>query len=128
MLGTRESIIAVCYIVASVLLILGLKRLSSPATARSGNSLAAVGVFLALAATLLDREIVSYWEIGVGVAIGGLSALVAGGYGFAALRRNGSTWSHDTRVVTSNEPPVAAIAEDLVDEADAEATGQVVVV
>ena len=70
MLGTRESIIAVCYIVASVLLILGLKRLSSPATARSGNSLAAVGVFLALAATLLDREIVSYWEIGVGVAIG----------------------------------------------------------
>ncbi|MBX6332998.1 MAG: NAD(P)(+) transhydrogenase (Re/Si-specific) subunit beta [Gemmatimonadaceae bacterium] len=77
MLGTRESIIAVCYIVASVLLILGLKRLSSPATARSGNSLAAIGVFLALAATLLDREIVSYWEIGVGVAIGAALGIYA---------------------------------------------------
>jgi MFS family permease len=72
--------------------------------------------------------IIDLTDARVGVAIGGLSALVAGGYGFAALRRNGSTWSHDTRVVTSNEPPVAAIAEDLVDEADAEATGQVVVV
>lgn len=72
--------------------------------------------------------IIDLTDARVGVAIGGLSALVAGGYGFAALRRNGSTWSHDTRVVTPNEPPVAAIAEDLVDEADAEATGQVVVV
>jgi NAD(P) transhydrogenase subunit beta len=69
-LDPRESIIAVCYIVASVLLIFGLKRLSSPATARSGNQLAAVGVLLALAVTLLDRQIISYWELAVGIAIG----------------------------------------------------------
>jgi NAD(P) transhydrogenase subunit beta len=80
MMGTRESIIALSYIVASVLLILGLKRLSSPATARSGNALAAVGVFLALAVTLLDRQIVSFGEIAVAVAIGA-------GLGIYAARR-----------------------------------------
>jgi MFS family permease len=72
--------------------------------------------------------IIDLTDARVGVAIGGLSALIAGGYGFAAMRRNGSTWSHDTRVVTPNEPPIAAIAEDLTNDADAEATGQVVVV
>ena len=70
MLGTVDSIIEVSYLVASVLLIIGLKRLSSPATARSGNGLAAVGVALALVATLFNRGVVSYWEILVGVAIG----------------------------------------------------------
>jgi NAD(P) transhydrogenase subunit beta len=78
MLGTRESIIAVCYIIASILLILGLKRLSSPATARSGNMLAAIGVFLALAVTLLDRQIVSYWEIAIGVVIGAALGIYSG--------------------------------------------------
>jgi MFS family permease len=72
--------------------------------------------------------IIDLTDARIGVAIGGRSALVTGGYGFAAMRRNGSTWSHDTRVVTPNEPPIAAIAEDLTNDADAEATGQVVVV
>ena len=71
MLGPVESIIEVSYLVAAVLLIIGLKRLSSPATARSGNGLAAVGVFLALVVTLLDSGVVSYWAILVGVVIGG---------------------------------------------------------
>ncbi|HEX6533178.1 MAG TPA: NAD(P)(+) transhydrogenase (Re/Si-specific) subunit beta [Gemmatimonadaceae bacterium] len=70
MLGPRESIIAVAYIVASVLFIFGLKRLSSPATARSGNQLAAVGMAIALGVTLLDRQIISFWELGLGIAIG----------------------------------------------------------
>ena len=48
MLDSRESVIAVSYIVAAVLFIFGLKRLSSPATARSGNRVAAVGMALAL--------------------------------------------------------------------------------
>jgi NAD(P) transhydrogenase subunit beta len=44
--------------------------LSSPSTARSGNRLAAVGMALALAVTLLDRQIVSYWTIALGTLIG----------------------------------------------------------
>jgi NAD(P) transhydrogenase subunit beta len=70
MLDLRASVIASSYIVAAVLFILGLKRLSSPSTARHGNRLAAVGMALALAVTLLDRQIVSYWMIALGTLIG----------------------------------------------------------
>jgi NAD(P) transhydrogenase subunit beta len=70
MLDARESGIAIAYIVAAVLFILGLKRLSSPASARSGNRLAAVGMAIALAATLIDRQIVSFWIITAGMIVG----------------------------------------------------------
>jgi NAD(P) transhydrogenase subunit beta len=69
-LDLRASVIAVSYIVAAVLFIFGLKQLSSPSTARSGNRLAAIGMALALAATLLDRQIVSFGTIAVGTLIG----------------------------------------------------------
>ncbi|PTX59160.1 NAD(P) transhydrogenase subunit beta [Melghirimyces profundicolus] len=58
------------YLVASGLFIIGLKQLSSPVTARRGNTLAAVGMFLAVVVTLLDQEIVSFGTILVGVVIG----------------------------------------------------------
>ncbi len=70
MLDLRESVIAATYVVAAVLFIFGLKRLSSPATARSGNRLAAAGMALALAVTLLDRQILSFWTIALGMLIG----------------------------------------------------------
>ena len=70
MLDFRASVIAVSYIVAAVLFIFGLKRMTSPATARSGNRLAAVGMALALVVTLLDRQIVSFWTIALGTLIG----------------------------------------------------------
>jgi NAD(P) transhydrogenase subunit beta len=72
MLDLRASVIAVSYIVAAVLFIFGLKRMTSPATARSGNRLAAIGMALALVATLLDHQIVSYWTIAIGTLIGGV--------------------------------------------------------
>ena len=58
------------YVLAALLFIFGLKRLSSPATARSGNRLAAVGMAVALSATLLDRGIVSWWAIIGGTIVG----------------------------------------------------------
>ncbi|HEX2722829.1 MAG TPA: NAD(P)(+) transhydrogenase (Re/Si-specific) subunit beta [Gemmatimonadaceae bacterium] len=70
MLDARQSAIAVAYIAAAVLFIFGLKRLSSPATARSGNQLAALGMMVALGATLLDRQILSFWTIGIGMIVG----------------------------------------------------------
>ena len=70
MLDFRGSVIALSYIVAAVLFIVGLKRLSSPSTARSGNRVAAMGMALALGVTLLDRQIVSYWTIAIGTLIG----------------------------------------------------------
>ena len=69
--------IRVAYLIASVLFILGIKMLSSPRSARRGNTLAALGMLLALIATLLDREIVSYGTILAGVAVGGVIGAVA---------------------------------------------------
>jgi NAD(P) transhydrogenase subunit beta len=65
------------YLVSSVLFILGIKGLSSPKTARSGNRLAAVGMLLAVVATLLDRQILSYTWIVAGIAVGSAIGAVA---------------------------------------------------
>ena len=45
-------ILTICYLVASVTFILGLKMLSNPASARRGNLVAAVGMTLAIFATI----------------------------------------------------------------------------
>ena len=52
-LHTGISILEITYIIASVLFILGLKMLSHPLTARRGNALAAIGMGLAIIATIL---------------------------------------------------------------------------
>ena len=59
------------YLVAAILFIVGLKRLSSPATARDGNRLAAVGMLIAIVVTLLDEQVVSYWIVIAGIVVGG---------------------------------------------------------
>ena len=58
------------YLAAAVLFIIGLKRLSHPATARAGNTLSAVGMLIAIVTTLLDRQIVSVELIALGALIG----------------------------------------------------------
>jgi NAD(P) transhydrogenase subunit beta len=50
------SVLEITYIVASVLFIIGLKKLSHPLTARRGNILAAVGMGLAIVATILFHQ------------------------------------------------------------------------
>ncbi len=69
-------IIQLSYLVSAVLFILGLKRLSSPATARGGNTLAALGMLLAVAATLLDRSILDFTWIIIGVIVGATTGLI----------------------------------------------------
>ena len=69
-MGMRETVIGIAYFVAAFAFIFGIKRLTSPATARSGNQLAAVAMLIAIAATAIDRSIVSYWSILVGTAVG----------------------------------------------------------
>jgi H+-translocating NAD(P) transhydrogenase subunit beta len=65
-----QAVIDLAYVVAALCLVLGIKRLSSPATARSGNVIAAAGMTIALVFTLVDPDIDTYWLIGAGVAIG----------------------------------------------------------
>ena len=70
LLALSQNVINLTYVVAALLLVLGIKRLSSPATARSGNVIAAVGMAIALVFTLLDPDIDRYWLIAAGVAVG----------------------------------------------------------
>jgi len=69
-------IIDAAYLVAATLFIIGLKRLSSPKTARSGNVLGATGMLIAVVVTLLDRQILSFTWIIVGLVLGGLAGAI----------------------------------------------------
>jgi NAD(P) transhydrogenase subunit beta len=70
--------IQLSYLVAASLFILGLKKLGSPATARNGNILAAVGMFVAIIVTLLDQQVLNYSQILIAIAIGSvIGAIIA---------------------------------------------------
>ena len=58
------------YIISSVLFAFGLKFLGSPVTARRGNMLSALGMFLAVLATLVSGHIISFQWILIGIIIG----------------------------------------------------------
>jgi len=64
------SLIELAYLAAAVLFIIGLKRLSHPATARQGNRLSAVGMLIAIVATGFDHQILSFRLILLGAVIG----------------------------------------------------------
>jgi NAD(P) transhydrogenase subunit beta len=64
----------VAYLVASGLFVIGIRRLRAPETARSGNTLAALGMIIALIATLFVGEftpdVINAVGIGAGVLLG----------------------------------------------------------
>lgn len=76
MIDFLPSGIQLSYLVASALFIVGLKQLGSPATARQGNFVAAIGMLIAVVATLLDQQVLNYEMILVGIAIGSLVGIV----------------------------------------------------
>ncbi len=65
-----DVVILLIYLGAAVCFIMGLKWLASPPRARRGNMISAFGMFVAVAVTLLDRQILSYHYIIVGVLVG----------------------------------------------------------
>lgn len=65
-----DILINLIYIVAAILFIYGLKMLSSPATARRGNFISAIGMFIAVVITLLSNEVVDFKWIVLGFAVG----------------------------------------------------------
>ena len=60
--------------------ILALHYLSSPAHARRGNQIGAVGMLVAIAVTFAHKGLTSYWAIALGMVIGG-------GFGAVAARK-----------------------------------------
>ena len=63
------------YLVASVLFIIGLKRLGSPETARKGNQLSSLGMLIAVIVTLLSTKTIEYGTIAAGLLVGGALGL-----------------------------------------------------
>ena len=68
--------IEITYLIASVLFILGIKYLGSPKTARKGNLYAAIGMFLAIAATLFDQQVLTFEWIIIGSLIGSVAGVI----------------------------------------------------
>ncbi|KGF73566.1 NAD synthetase [Neosynechococcus sphagnicola sy1] len=64
--------IELSYLAAASLFILGLKKLGSPATARRGNLLAAIGMLIAIVATLLNQQVLNYEMILVSILLGSI--------------------------------------------------------
>lgn len=77
MTGFLPTGIQITYLVAASLFILGLKKLGSPATARQGNVVAALGMLLAIVATLLNQQVLNYEMILLGLAIGSAVGAIA---------------------------------------------------
>jgi proton-translocating NAD(P)+ transhydrogenase subunit beta len=72
------ALVELAYLLAAVFFIIGLKRLASPATARNGNTLASLGMLIAVVVTLLDQRIVGFTGILIGLVAGaGVGAVLA---------------------------------------------------
>ncbi len=76
------NILTVCYLIASVTFILGLKMLSNPATARKGNLIAAGGMIIAIIGTIFlyedgGHKLHNYGWIFGGILIGAVSGTLA---------------------------------------------------
>lgn len=67
---------AAAYLVASFLFILALSGLSSPVSARRGSLMGMIGMVLAVVATIIRPDIVSYGQIAIAIGIGAAIGLV----------------------------------------------------
>ncbi|HRG83025.1 MAG TPA: NAD(P)(+) transhydrogenase (Re/Si-specific) subunit beta, partial [Chitinophagaceae bacterium] len=76
------NILTLCYIIASVTFIIGLKMLSNPAKARTGNLVAAAGMTIAIIGTIFlyeedGHKLGNYGWIFGGIAIGAIAGTLA---------------------------------------------------
>jgi H+-translocating NAD(P) transhydrogenase subunit beta len=76
------NILTLCYLIASVTFLLGLKMLSNPATARKGNLVAAGGMTIAILGTIFlyeenGQKLGNYSWIFAGLLIGGVLGTVS---------------------------------------------------
>ncbi len=62
----------IAYVLASIFFILGIKKLSHPRTARNGNFIAALGMLIAIIATLIFYGEIDFQMILTGMIIGAI--------------------------------------------------------
>lgn len=68
-------LIQIAYLIASVLFIIGIKYLGKTKDARRGNLLSAAGMLIAIAATLLTIEVLTFLEIFISILVGSVIGL-----------------------------------------------------
>ena len=64
------------YLISVLFFIFGLKKLSSPRTARAGNFYSMFGMFLAVVITLFSKKILSIELIAIGIAVGAVIGIL----------------------------------------------------
>ncbi len=68
----------ILYLVAAILFIFGIKGLTHPRKAVRGNFMGACGMLIAIVVTLVDRQMIEWWAIIVGLLIGaGIGTVLA---------------------------------------------------
>src|SRR5690348_5922668 len=88
----RGMLIQISYFVTAALFILGLKRMSSPVTARSGILWAGAGMLVATVVSFLYPGMTNYELIGAAIVVGG-----------------GLAWWSGKRVAMTNMPQMIAL-------------------
>ena len=66
-----SNLVAVLYLISALLFIFALRGLSHPESSRMGNIFGVVGMIIAVFTTLMFKSVLSYYEIGVAILIGG---------------------------------------------------------
>jgi NAD(P) transhydrogenase subunit beta len=73
----KENLILIAYIISAILFIIGIKRLGKIDTARQGNFLSAVGMLIAIIATLFMMDAIPLEWVITGIAIGAIIGAVS---------------------------------------------------
>ena len=73
----KENLILIAYIISAILFIIGIKRLGKVDTARQGNFLSAVGMLIAIVATLFMMDAIPLEWVITGIAIGAIIGAVS---------------------------------------------------
>ena len=73
----KENLILIAYIISAILFIIGIKRLGKVETARQGNFLSAVGMLIAIIATLFMMDAIPLEWVITGIAIGAIIGAVS---------------------------------------------------
>ena len=75
-MSLSTNAIDLCYLVAAVLFILGLKGMTRPRTAVRGNLLGALAMLIAVVATMLHHDVLGWGSILIGILIGSAIGVV----------------------------------------------------
>ncbi|NGX53080.1 MAG: NAD(P) transhydrogenase subunit beta [Candidatus Anoxychlamydiales bacterium] len=65
------------YLISAIFFVFGLKLLGSPSSAQKGNLISAIGMLIAILATLISKQIIDYTWIIVGIIVGSLIGVIA---------------------------------------------------